>query len=1096
MNRITFVLVLFCISLTSAQSSWKKMDSDNLALRSEKSLRKTEPTKFSLYNLNLENFKNELNAQAKGKEKIISLPGYHGKLENYSIKLTSNFTEPVHPKYGFIKSYSIQGISDKTEVGKISVGTDGVHITIFSGNHPTFYVDPYTKDNKTYIAYNRADIENTVNDNHCLFDEKKVKEEIKTSTSLKRTADDGQLRTYRLALACTGEYAQFHVTQQGAPSNNETAQRAAVLSAMNTTMTRVNAIYEIDLAVRMNIVLVGGSNPLIYLNATTDNFSNDNSNALINESQSRCDAVIGNANYDIGHTFSTGGGGLAGLGVVCRTGQKGAGITGTNNPINDPYDVDFVAHEIGHQFGAPHTYNNSCNGNRSDSNAVEPGSGSTIMAYAGICEPNVQFNSDDHFHAISITSMWNYIQTTSCATETPTNNATPVANAGTDVSVPKSTPLVLRGSATDANGTNGLTYCWEQVDNEIATMPPVSASTGGPLFRSVSPTTSPDRYLPALPTVIGGSTFSTWEVIPSVAREMDFALIVRDNNAGGGAADRDDVRITVTDANPFRVTSQNTAVTWSAGTTETITWDKSTTDQAPISCQNVRIKLSTDGGLTFPIILAESTPNDGTHNITVPISVTSNARIMIEAIDNIFYNVNSTNFTIISTIPEFNISNTSGIQYSCQSSGNSVEYDLNLEFVNGFSESVSFNAVNNPAGSSVSFNPTTINSNGTVKMTISNLNGLPVNQYNVTVNATSTSVSKSVDAELRILDETFSSFALTSPGNNSTNISILPTLTWQNVDEALSYDIQIATNNSFSKVFLTGSSNTNSFTVNQALSGTSTYYWRVRPKNDCGIGNYSAIFSFTTLSPSYCSSTFTNDSGGADHITNVTFNTINNSSGNDTVDGYIDYTNISTDINAGDSYQISVSFDPDGVRDHCYVFIDWNQDYNFDVSTERYDLGSISGSPGTRTANITVPNNAINGNTRMRVIIQYFDSTNFVLTDGACDSDHASEWGETEDYTVNVINATASVDDFDFTNFNVYPNPSNGNFNVTFEVVNTEKVNIKLFDIQGRLVEERDYKNIPTVFSEELNLNGVNAGLYLLQVQNGNKRTTRKLVIK
>ncbi len=1096
MKRITLVLVFFCAALTNAQSSWKKMDSKNLAFRAEKTLRKTQPKKYSIYNLDLESFKNELTTQSKGGNRTVNLPSYNGNIEKYTILESSNFTEPLHPKYGFIKSYSIKGINDKTETGKISIGTDGVHITIFSGNHPTFYVDPYTKDNKTYISYNRSDIENQNQQNHCLFDENKVKQEIRTKNA-KRTADDGQLRTYRLALACTGEYAQFHINQQGVSTGTDVQQRAAVLSAMNTTMTRVNGIYEIDLAVQMNIVLVGGENPLIFLNAITDNFTNATAGTLINESQSRCDAVIGAANYDIGHTFSTGAGGLAGLGVVCTNGQKGRGVTGTGTPINDPYDVDFVAHEIGHQFGAPHTFNNSCGGNRSDNNAVEPGSGSTIMAYAGICPTDVQNNSDDYFHTISITSMWNYIQTTSCATTTSTSNSSPVANAGEDVSVPKGTPLVLRGNATDTDGTGSLTYCWEQMDTEIATMPPVSGNTGGPLFRSLDPSTSPNRYLPAIRTVKNGSLSTTWEVIPTVAREMNFALLVRDNNAGGGAADRDDVKITVTDADPFTVTSQNTTVTWNVGTTQTITWNKSTTDQAPINCQNVRILLSTDGGTTFPIILANSTPNDGTHNITVPNNVTSTARIIVEAVDNIFYNMNSTNFSIVSTVPTFVLTNTTSKQIVCNSGGATAEYDLNVEFVNGFNETISFNAANTPSGSTVTFNPTTITSNGTVKMTVSNLDGVTANNYNITINGTSTSVNQSVDAELEISDGSFSNFSLTAPTNGSTDVSIVPDLSWGSISEAESYDIQIATDNAFTNIILNANSATNAYTVTPPLSALTQYFWRVRGKNACGEGNYTSAFSFTTNNPSYCASTFTDEAGGGDHITNVTFNTINNTTGNDIVDGYIDYTaTISTDVNAGDSYQVSVTFDPDGFQDHCYVFIDWNQDFNFDVSTERYDLGSVSGAVGTRTANIAVPTDAVNGTTRMRVIAQYFDGTNFILTDGACDTDHASEWGETEDYSVNVINTTASVDNFDFTNFNVYPNPSNGNFNITFEVINTESVGVRLFDIRGRLVEEREFKNTANTFSEELNLEGINAGLYLLQVQNGNKRTTKKLIVK
>ncbi|CAL2077369.1 zinc-dependent metalloprotease [Tenacibaculum sp. 190524A05c] len=685
MNRITLVLVLFCAALTNAQSSWKKMDSENFVYRGQKASRNVEPKQFSIYSLNVENFKNELIANARGSQKLIKLPTYQGSLEEYSVVESSNFTEPLHPKYGFIKSYSIQGTKDKTETGKITIGTNGVHISVYSGNHPTFYVEPYSKDNAYYMSYDRSNIENTNNDFRCLFDDSSMKKQLENNIVYK-TPNDGFLRTYRFALNCTGEYAQFHITDQGVGGSSETVQKAAVLSAMNTTMARVNGLFERDLSVRMNIILVSGENPLINLDAATDGFTNDSPGSLLSESQTKCDAIIGNANYDIGHVFSTGGGGVAILGGVCSINSKGRGVTGTNSPKGDFFDVDYVAHEIGHQFGAPHTYNNACGGQRSNNDAVEPGSGSTIMAYAGICEPNVQNNSDDHFHAISVTSMWNRVQGTFCGTTSATGNATPVANAGSDVTVPKGTPLVLRGSATDTDGTSSLTYNWEQIDNEIvADTPPVSGATGGPLFRSFSPTSSPDRYLPKLATVIGGSTFSTWEVIPAVAREMNFTLLVRDNNSGGGASDRDNMKITVTNDNPFTVTTPNSNVNWTGETSQTITWNKSTTDQAPINCQNVRIKLSTDGGLTFPTVLIESTPNDGSQVVTIPNIPTTTARIMVEAVGNIFYNVNINNFTIVNnptaSVDDFSFTNFN--LYPNPSNGNfKITFDvLNTENV-------------------------------------------------------------------------------------------------------------------------------------------------------------------------------------------------------------------------------------------------------------------------------------------------------------------------------------------------------------------------------------------------------------------------------
>jgi hypothetical protein len=1097
--KFTLLLLALSISFASAQSSWKKIDSESYHAKSDLAFRKNQPKKFDLYDLDIKNFKSDLNQIKLGKN-IIQLPNNDGELSQYKIIESTNFTQPVSKEYGFLKSYSLKGIDDKTATGKISFGTDGVHITIFSAKHSTQYIDPYTKDKLTYVSYNRKDIPSQNSDFDCLFDENSVKQEIKNATS-QRNADDGKLRTFRLALACTGEYAQFHLNNQGVPTNaTDAVKKAAVLSAMNTTMTRVNGVYERELSVRMNIVVnTSGENELIFLDPNTDNLTNNSASVLINESQNVCDNIIGAANYDIGHTFSTGAGGLAGLGVVCTNGQKGRGITGTNSPIGDPYDIDFVAHEIGHQFGAPHTFNNSCGGNRSNANAVEPGSGSTIMAYAGICSPNVQNNSDDYFHAVSITSMWNTIQSSAtCGAETDTGNSAPTANAGTDVTVPKSTPLVLRGEATDADGLNGLTYCWEQIDTEIATMPPLSTNTGGPAFRSLSPSDSTDRYLPALPTVIAGNTSSTWEVIPSVAREMNFALVVRDNHAGGASSARDDMTITVADVEPFLITSHNDGSSWDVGVTQTITWDKSTTDLAPINCQNVRIKLSIDGGVTFPIVLVESTPNDGSHDLAMSNHPTSQARIMVEAVGNIFYNVNSTNFTINLTDPTFFIENTTAEQSVCNNTNNDVDFVFDLDFVNGFTETVSFSADNLPAGATVSFSPTTINTNGTVTMTVSNLNGVTAQDHTITVNANSSTVSRTSEAQLVVLGDTFTSPTLTDPANNSTDVSIVPQLTWNAVSGATSYDVEIASDEAFNSIIISDNTSTNSYILTIPLESSSLFYWRVKPKNDCGEGDFSTPFSFTTEGPSYCASTFT-ESVGSEYISNVTFNTINNDSGDDHIptadDGYQDFTNISTTVQPGDTHQVSVTYDAVGFQDHCYVFIDWNQDYVFNTTDERYDLGTLAGDLVTATMDITIPNDAANGETRMRIVMEYDDPTNG-YGEGPCASDHLTGWGETEDYTV-VVDNPASIEDFAFNSFSLYPNPSSGGvFKLRFEVVDTNKVSINLFDLAGREMGEKVYTNTSSIFSEELTFDQLSTGIYLLQIKNGNKQTTKKLVIK
>ena len=735
---------------------------------------------------------------------------------------------------------------------------------------------------------------------------------------------------------------------------------------------------------------------------------------MINEVQTICDSQIGNANYDIGHVFSIGGDGLAGLGVVCSTGQKARGVTGRSQPVGDPYDIDFVVHELGHQFGATHTQNSDCN--RTNSTAVEPGSGSTIMGYAGICNPNVQSgnsngNSDDYFHAVSIAQMWATIESSaSCASITNTGNKAPVANAGLDYSIPKSTPFKLSGTATDEDGLSSLTYNWEQLDNEVATMPPVDSNVEGPMFRSLPSKISPIRYMPDIATVISGNTSSTWEVVPSVARDLNFSFLVRDNHSGGGSSDRDDMKVEVVNAAAFTVTSQSTEETFSSGQSISIAWNVGSTNVAPIDCQNVNIKLSIDGGVTFPILLKTNTPNDGLEDIIVPDNSTVNARIMIEAADNIFYNVNATDFIIVSSTPTFLINDETGGQSVCNVGDQSVSYTLNFNFINGFTETATLSSTGSPAGSIVTFNPTTINSDGEVIVTISNLDDIEAKDYEINIEGTSATVNQNVDLVLNLKSSIFNNLSLSSPVNGANNISLTEVLSWGIDNNASSYDVEIASDSGFQTIVSSGNVSENLFNVTNLVIETQ-YYWRVKPKNDCGEGNFSDVFNFSTGTPEYCESIFTDESGGSEHITNVTFAGIDNTSNNDTTDGYQDFTSINADVLRGQTKEIKVTLDTGGYQDHCFVFIDWNNNFVFENATERYDLGSITDDVGTATFSITVPDDAKYGKTRMRVLIEYDDPTDN-YGEGACDVDQLSEWGETEDYSITVVAPSIDINNF------------------------------------------------------------------------------------
>ena len=647
-STLLLPILLLCFGINAQNSHFWNEASIAETQSKEKEYRNTIPQKFELFTLNTALLKTTL-TQAPLRNSgysatIIELPIADGVLQKFRVYEASVFAPALQAKHPNIRSYTAQGIDDPSAIARFSLSSLGLNAMITSARQPTIYIDPYTKDKNYYISYATNTLSPDYRELKCL-----VEETISNNFPFEeKNADDGKLRTFRLALACTGEYALYHLTQQGIPPGaSDAIKKAAVLSEMNIAMTRVNGVYEKDLSVTMEII--ANNEDIIYLVAGSDPYTNNSGGAMLGQNQTTCDAVIGNANYDIGHVFSTGGGGIAGLGVVCVTGSKARGVTGLTSPIGDTFYIDFVAHEMGHQFRANHTFNNSCGNNRNGSTAVEPGSGSTIMGYAGICPPNIQSHSDDYFSAISIQEMWNFVSggAGQCAVQTNTNNLPPTADAGPDYTIPKSTPFILKGIATDPNGGDVLSHCWEQMNVQVAQMPPVNTSTVGPAFRSIDPLLSPDRYMPSLNTVLIGQTQNLWEVVPAVGRTMNFRYTVRDNVAGGASSASDNMVVT-TDGNsgPFVVTSQNTATTWQTRTFETITWDVAGTDIAPVDSPSVDILFSTDGGQTYPIVIADDIPNNGTADVYVPIVNTTTGRFMIISSNNIFYDINGGIITV------------------------------------------------------------------------------------------------------------------------------------------------------------------------------------------------------------------------------------------------------------------------------------------------------------------------------------------------------------------------------------------------------------------------------------------------------------------
>ena len=656
---IILLLILPIFGFSQGESFWKK--TNDVKYQQNQLLERTStPSEYNIFTVDIEDLKSTLQT-APSRESgfssntFVQFPNEKGEMENYEIYNASIMESSIAEEHPEIQSYVGINIDNPGTTIRFTTTVFGFHAIIHAIGK-TFYIDPFTKDLKSYVYYAKQDLTSDIERIGCQVTENsELNRANETNENIAfRNANDGVLRTFRLALACTQEYANYHVNAAGQAAATDAVKKATVLAAMNVTMTRVNSIFERDLALTMTLV----NNLSIIFLAENDGYTDNNAGALLGQNQAIIDANIGTANYDIGHVFTTGGGGVAILGGICYSNAKAQGVTGSPNPVNDPFDIDFVAHELGHQFGANHTFTGgqgSCaGGSRNAVTAVEPGSGTTIMAYAGICgSDNVQGNSDDHFHAISIDEMWaritSFTQPT-CSTNTPNGNTAPTVNAGSNYTIPFGTAFTLNGTATDVNGT-ALSYCWEQVDPGVTTNVPSTTSTTDPQFRSYSPKSTGDRTFPQLSDILNDNLTPAWEVIPNVARNMDFALTVRDNGSpNGGQTNRDDMRVNVANTGPFIVTAPNTTnFSYTQGSTNTITWDVAGTTANGINASNVNILLSTDGGQNFDTVLASNTPNDGTQSITFPSLQEPYCRIKIEAAGNIFFAI-SKSFSIGATV--------------------------------------------------------------------------------------------------------------------------------------------------------------------------------------------------------------------------------------------------------------------------------------------------------------------------------------------------------------------------------------------------------------------------------------------------------------
>jgi len=844
--HLVFSITIFfsCFCIYGQQAYWKPIGKQsNFKSSSINDISKAR----AVFSLDVNNFQREMRSvsTSKGGGKVVYLPDADGKINAFTLWETPVIHPDLAKKYPNIKSYTGVSSDGKYRV-KLSSSHKGLESMVVNlQDQKQTFMEPLSNKLGGYVLYEKG-AGTTAKDNFVCETEKAV---LATSKTIAPLVDDQMLRKFRIAVSATGEYT---VGKGGTVED--------ALAGINATITRINEVFESDLGVTLE--LIANNDLIIFTDPETDPYDT----SLNSQVQATLTSTIGEANYDVGHLFhqvataNLNNGNAGFIGAVCVDGRKGSAFSASSTPQGDTFDLDYVAHELGHQFGANHTWSFESEGTGVQ---AEPASGTTIMGYAGIVGDNdVAPNGDGYYHFNSILQISNYLQTVSCAQTTALTNSPPLLTPVGDYVIPLGTAFVLEGIASDPDVGDVLTYTWEQIDNGVvtfATFGPTNPS--GANFRSMPPNADPKRYFPRLSEVALGNLTQTnptegdaWETVSEIERNLNFAFTVRDNAPGGGQVVSDLLNVKVVKAaGPFVVTSQTANEIYQAGSVQEITWDVANTNLAPVDAQTVDIFLSLDGGLSFPLTLAQNVLNDGSATVLLPGNVSNSARVMVKASDNVFFAVNSTNFSIEPSEVVLSFQN---LDFEvCQPD------DLVLPFVYqtfaGFNENAVFSA-DVPAGLVATFSPTNATADATpVDLTLSNTNGVVPGIYDITVTATTASVVKSIVLSVSILDGNFSDVTLLTPSDSESLVSLDTELTWLENPFYDSYELEIATDIGFTTIVESASIPFNHYKATN-LQQQTEYFWRVRPSNGCGTGTFGTPFSFTTT-PIDCKNRQAND---------------------------------------------------------------------------------------------------------------------------------------------------------------------------------------------------------------------------------------------